>query len=329
MRFGGGDQVQLDRGTQRWLAVILIGLGCLNGLLVNAGGLLMLFSPSLSVSSSPIGAGILVLTSNLFLIAFFWGVWWMFVRRRQFDPAYRGTIETTPTGTRARLHVMVRMGVVWVGLITTLTFTPVICGATWRDSLDFPERHGMFPTWAVAAYCLVIGLGLTFRAWRSAVPTGYVLDDESGGTVSWAYWHPKWRERSVSRVAIVSLSVREGKLPPFGVRLYEVVMHWKLPQREPESEVVVGFSDLVDAEALADWIRGRLGLAEEPHPPVPLSMNGDGVFKTDTSLAPARAANNVRRLNTPSPFMERGTGGEVSSLHPFPPADFRTFAPVE
>ena len=48
-------------------------------------------------------------------------------------------------------------------------------------------------------------------------------------------------------------------------------------------------------------------------------MNGEGVFKRDTLKARSPSFKNLHRLNTPSPFMERGPGGEVSVKESHPP----------
>jgi purine-nucleoside phosphorylase len=75
--------------------------------------------------------------------------------------------------------------------------------------------------------------------------------------------------------------------------------------------------DLTPGDLMA--IRGHLKLLDgfawkDLTPPAPLSMNGEGGV-----LAPQACGKEgeAAELNTPSPFMERGTGGEVSVANPY------------
>jgi hypothetical protein len=51
--------------------------------------------------------------------------------------------------------------------------------------------------------------------------------------------------------------------------MYAVVIRWKNWDDERMSETIVMYSYEADAEALAEWIRGRLGLGEGPNSQAP------------------------------------------------------------
>jgi hypothetical protein len=204
------------------------------------------------------------------LAVWYWMLWWL-LPRRQFNPSWRGVKQSTPTGERVLLQPMSRMMLVWMILLATGVFVPLICGATLSDDgITFPERHGMFPTWAVAAYCTLLGLSGAFGAWRRAPWAGFVQDDEQAGTLCWRSWHPRGRERSVVRHWVTDVSVQEAAVPPFDIKTYSVVIHWKNWDDVRMSETIVRYGYEDDAEALAGWLRERLGLGERPHPQPPL-----------------------------------------------------------
>jgi hypothetical protein len=251
----------MNRRAKDRLITVLAGFALLFALGLTVGSYwLALSSPT---SSLPPNTPFLLIYTALTLGLSVATLCSMAIWGRQFDPTRRGTVEQTPAGVRVRLYLMFRWAAVLFTLVATLLVTPFLCGVTFDNGYTFPERWGVFPTWAVAAYCGVIGVGVAFRAWRSAATTGFVLDDQQAGTVSWHYWNQEQKRRSVSRAAITAVSVRKGgPIPLLGVRGCEVVLHWQIGEAEPHSEAVVGYSDPADAEALAGWIRGRLGLVE-------------------------------------------------------------------
>jgi hypothetical protein len=187
---------------------------------------------------------------------------WLLLRRA--DPLRPNLIESTPTGTRLRLNPAIHAGRFWLIAIGTAGLAFLASGIG-----IFVHLLPGYGWWAMG-YVSLFGAMFAFGTWKQPPEGNYILDDQAAGTLSWRVWGLKGhKRRAVCRAAITDVGVQEQEATRSGFVVHQVVIHWQLPDGPPESDVVCGCRRLADAEALAGWIRGRLGLGEGPHPSAP------------------------------------------------------------
>lgn len=214
-----------------------------------------------------------VVMFNVPLLFLFWLIWWLIPGQRLFDPAWRGVVRNTPRGPRVRLQPMGRMFAVW----PVLLFTSVFASLTATQIVNpYPEsiRPPVIENQALAMFMagLVWLLGGCAAAvvarWERAV--GVVQDDAKAGTLNWRSLGCRY-ERAVVRHLVTQVSVRNGRsfngMPD--PTSWRVVLHWTNTEGDGMADTIVEYQNPADAEALAGWLRERLGLGEEPHPPSP------------------------------------------------------------
>jgi hypothetical protein len=212
-----------------------------------------------SISFDPAAMFCLVLHHNLFFVALCWLGWGYFTRR--FDPSRKGTVQTTPTGTRLQLSPLFRAGVLWL-----IVLSVVMCAFMVSALPTMARLLPGFGWWALG-YFTLFGVVIVVSTLKRPPEGSYLLDDQAAGTVSWRVWRRKgYERRAVSRAAITGVTVREHEEPKSRQVTHQVVIHWQLPSGPLESDVICRSHRPADAEALAGWLRERLGLTGEPPP---------------------------------------------------------------
>jgi hypothetical protein len=180
----------------------------------------------------------------------------------------RFLVSGTPVNTRLRLHeqrtadgwrVRVNRPTHWLAMLAWVCFacSAVQCVGLVAAALS----DGVFlSAWASIAVW-VAGLVLVAALWHHFARPRWVQFDEWRSLLRWIRHRPRERfELPLNQV--IGVELRIGEPTPLGRGDFSVVLHWRDDETLPREAVLARFGKYDDAEALARWLRERLGLGD-------------------------------------------------------------------